>query len=296
MRGFFKFFKSTGKHMLAISNAISVLLVVVYVIFYNSLSGLITSTVFATIYLCTATTIIGMFVTVYIMSVHVKLKRFVDTGEIYTTHNECYAKSACEILKDFMENNVVNKSKIILNDEYYTLLKETRRRANKHILLTNFTKNPEANETGNNYFIDDVDLIKTANIPVYRIVTIHNEEKLSLCKKMVEMAQSNNLRNFYLAYLNVENFGPIPPLIGVDIVDDEVFILNPRKARVSNTEPDGEHVYIKSKEIADTFKKYHHKIWNEISDHNLGYHLYSGNNGVSRNIDFYWDEIAKSFN
>jgi len=144
------------------------------------------------------------------------------------------------------------------------------------------------------YYKDELSFCKrNPNTPVYKIFTIHSKQKLIDCKKLVKEAQHRAIPNLHLAYLNVKKFNNnLPNVIGVDIIGDSIFYMNPKYSRITN-KPGWKTIYIKSQEIADIFSDYHNSLWEEIEkDPNRGLILYDGeNDGISANIKTHWASI-----
>ena len=164
-------------------------------------------------------------------------------------------------------------SKIISSEQkYYEIATESKNKAKDYVYSTYYadhdhnTSKVEAIE----YFKNDLKFCNTnPDVVMRRIMTIHNNYKLDMCKSMIDRMKLSS--NFFLAYLNVPSFnnfrlGKMP--VGMQVFDDEVIIMNPESAR--NVDPFKNHIYVKSKDIAQIYKEYHEELWNAIADDTQG--------------------------
>jgi hypothetical protein len=209
-------------------------------------------------------------------------------------------------------DNLVKKSCLIENiDEYYQHLTNARKRANKKdVYFTSFSTRPYKadNESRREFYKNDIDFIKDKECEVYRLVTVHSHEKLLFLKELVADAVNSKSLKYYLAYLNIKEFSDdkLPEIVGMDIIGNEVIIADFRYARALRENAFEEPIYIESEEIADKFRRYYEKIWDDIkksSDENntpaarrryKGYILYDGlNRRVHENIENIWKEIEE---
>ena len=82
----------------------------------------------------------------------------------------------------------------------------------------------------------------------------------------------------------------MPPIIGMQIIGDNVFLMNLLAARIRNIPSFKSPLYIKSQSIAKFFTDYHEALWKEIGSKKEGVTLYDG--GIE-NDDGYIDEMFK---
>jgi hypothetical protein len=206
-------------------------------------------------------------------------------------------------------DNLVRRSRMINNvDDYYQQLTKAREQAvGKNVYLTNFSTKPYLNDNKyrDEYYSTDIEFIKRNECQVYRIVTVHSLEKLVFLKKLVEDAKNNEPVNYNLAYLDIEEFSnetgdKLPGIIGMDIIENEVIIMDFRYARALRKHDGFERpLYIESEKIADMCRDYYKMIWEDISDETPmskrrynGYKLYNGSTkSVNEGIDNIWKEI-----
>jgi hypothetical protein len=205
--------------------------------------------------------------------------------------------------------NLVRRSHLINDvDEYYQHLKKARENADeKDVFLTNFLTKPYVidNKYREEYYSTNIDFVKYAKCNVYRIVTVHSQEKLKFLKKLVEEAKESNSVKYNLAYLDIEKFSDetgdtLPGIVGMDIIEDKVIFMDFRYARALRKNDRFESpLYIESEGIADICRKYYGMVWNEIIDEtsvsrnrHKGYLLYNGSTRtVHKDIDKIWKEI-----
>jgi len=218
---------------------------------------------------------------------------------------------------EIITNTVIPRKNIVMEsflippnniNQFYEILINLRENAqDRNIRLMNFGLHPfQENNKNNNdnnyirqYFNDELSFYKKdPNASIYKIVSIHTKAKLDEYKKIVNQAKKMSLRNFHLGYLNIKKFDNYPPdIIGVDIISDVVLFMNPLYARITD-ESDYTALYIKSKEISETYRLYHKALWREIEDdEERGLILYGGKNGgISPKIEEYWTRIEKQIN
>ena len=202
------------------------------------------------------------------------------------------------------ENLVIESYIIYKISDYYIRLKKVREDTEDHrsIRLMNFSTLPASRNKS--YTKDEIsvkkyfnkELMFCKNKPesnVYKIVTIHTKEKLEECRNLVNGANKMKLHNFHLAYLNIDKFNnDLPELIGADIIGDEVFLMNPKYARIT-PKSNWAAIYMKSPIIAEKLGEYHHALWEEITD-GRGYILYDGEKDIiNPDIEDYWKKIEK---
>jgi len=202
--------------------------------------------------------------------------------------------------------NIVRESCVITESSmFYEKLIEARERAQNKtsIRLTNFATHPVNRNDKNkdiannnlNYFKNELAFYKNKpDIFVYKIVSIHTREKLKDCKDLVLEAERLKLGNYNLAYLNIEELNyNLPGVIGIDVIGDEVFLMNPEFAR--HTPKSGwVSIHMKSPKFAEIYTSYHNALWREI-DEGRGYILYDGERGgISSKIEEYWKALEKN--
>jgi len=246
-------------------------------------------------------------------NIHVRFQQFLNESqqthaeistEISNVMDNYYcARKKCGRMKELCKHEY----EIINSREYPIKMKTLRENAKSRMYFTNFSENPNNNQQLKTYFADEAHLLLNNSTIVRRIVTIPGNKKLEFCKKMVNTAAQCNCENLHIAYLNLE-CRKTPPIVGVDIIDDHVFIKDPLFARLRSDmnilEP--HNIYINSQDIANEFARYHEKIWEKIvdlnnsshvcSDQDFGYMLYNGENGINANIDSYWSIIESIIN
>jgi len=224
--------------------------------------------------------------------------------------NEKYFDMSIKHMGDCRKiNNIVRKSYMIKNvDEYYQHLKKARENADgKDVYLTHFSTKHYIidNKNRDEYYSTNIDFIKHTRCDVYRIVTVHTQEKLEFLQKLVNDAKKSEAANYYLAYLNIERFSDengdmLPGIVGMDIIENEVIIMDFRYARALKKNDIFENpLYIESEEIADMCRAYYKEIWDEISEETpasrrryKGYVLYNGAlRKPHEDIDTIWKEI-----
>jgi len=200
-------------------------------------------------------------------------------------------------------DNLVKKSHMINNvDEYYQHLTRARENADKKdVILTNFSTKPYeiGNQNRNKYYSTNNSFINRTKCNVYRIVTVHTSEKLSFLKELINDAKKSKSQNYYLAYLDIEKFSDdngdtLPGIIGIDIIENEVIIMDFSYARALRK--NGVFIkplYIESEKIAEICRDYYKKIWEDLSGvtpesrrRYQGHILYNGPTGeVIEDID-----------
>jgi len=222
------------------------------------------------------------------------------------------------ISKKIFIENIPSIGNIIEEKEFYKMLQKAREIVAKKvrdddkkriIYLTNFSKDIlKVEKEQVDYFNAEITYCKNnPNVTIKRIITIRSDGKFNYFKKMVDsVVKDATIQNLHIAYLNT-NFlhylksEPndlkiiIPKLIGSQIHDDEVIIMNPMSARIEATKKDvtlntDKHIFIKNKDIAEIFENYHNILWDKIDNINdpekIGCILYdwdTGNN-VPTNI------------
>ena len=203
-----------------------------------------------------------------------------------------------------IRNNIVEKSCLITSEKsfYDHLTYASKDNKNRIIRLTNFTKKLandgestyEDKKISSEYFNNELERYKNnPNAIIYKIVTIHTQDKLKELKALVKEAREKNVSNFNLAYLNIDKLDShLPGIIGVQILDDEVILLNPRFARAISL-ADNHALYIKSSSIARIFERYHDDLWQEIKLKKRGFILIDIDNGGISDDDSIWDKIEK---
>jgi len=238
------------------------------------------------------------------------LKMSTEKFDEFLNRNEKYFKVTEKHMDDCRKINTIVKKSYMINDvdEYYQQLKKARENADeKEVYLTNFSTKPykRDNKYRDDYYSTNIDFVKNAKCNVYRIVTVHTREKLEFLQKLVDDAIESDSAKYNLAYLDIERFSnetgdTLPGIVGMDIIEDEVIIMDFKFARALKKNDVFENpLYIESERIADMCRKYYEAIWNEISNETLiskrkyqGYVLYNGpTRKVHEDIDNIWKEI-----
>jgi hypothetical protein len=196
------------------------------------------------------------------------------------------------------KENIVTESYVIFDISlFFKKLIKVREsvKDNNAIRLMSFASNPieEKFKDKDNvltYFSNELSFCKEKpDTAVYKIVSIHNKDKLIACKKLLREADKMDIKNFHVAYLNLRKFDNyLPEVIGVDIIGDVVFFMNPEYARITSR-ANWVSLYIKSEKIADIFREYHTALWEEIEgNEERGVILYDGEKGgIIPHIDEY---------
>jgi len=199
-----------------------------------------------------------------------------------------------------IDKNSIVIFKYIDANAFYGYLDRARKEANKNVYLTNYSIIPYKSENKNSYFKKELTYCnslyrKNHEAKIKRIITIHNQEKLTLYRNIIKKMINNDVRNFNMAYLHINNFAETDYLhgvIGIQIIDDEVFIMDPRIARIEQDRPP---ILIQNKQIADFFNEYHTKLWEEIKNSDdpkeRGCILYCGDYGKEKNKSIYENDI-----
>jgi len=231
----------------------------------------------------------------------------IQLGDITYTHDENMTKSN-KIIEHFHTCSV-GRFKLILAEDFFNHLDYARINAKQKLFLTSFsTKIYRANK---NFLNDEVDYCrnKKNTSQVRRIITIHSEMKFILYKNMIENI-GEPVDNLKIAYLDIDNLEDvnIPRIIGLQIIDDEVFIMNPLTARIVNPQryDPNKIIIINDKETSEIFEKYYIELWDEIESSSekdsieykkshigyKGYILYDGEKNYCANPNI-WNEIYK---
>ena len=209
-------------------------------------------------------------------------------------------------------DNLVRRSQMIKNvSDYYQHLTKARENVkDKEVFLTSFSTKPYKidNENRNIYYSTDIEFIKRIECNVYRIVTVHTPEKLSFLKRLVDNAKQSESENYFLAYLDIKKFSDetidiLPGIVGMDIIENEVIIMDYRFARALRRNDNfNSPLYMESEKIADMCRAYYNKIWEDISDETpiskrryQGYVLYNGTTRkVHDDMDNIWKKIESN--
>jgi len=179
-----------------------------------------------------------------------------------------------ELVEKIKASSVIKKSEIIENkDDFYSALESARRTVseNKGIRLMNFEQTiqeQEADDTGR-YDRWEIEFChEREDVQLFEIVSIHTRDKFKECLKLAIEAEWNKLDNFHLAYLHLENFeeGTPPRIIGVQIIDNTVILMNPISGQIGATAK-RETLFMESKEIAEIYSEYYGEVWEEIRAH-----------------------------
>ncbi|MDR1002321.1 MAG: hypothetical protein LBL82_03505 [Oscillospiraceae bacterium] len=293
-------------HILLVINIIGLVITLLISVYNHFASKLLSTEIYLLIYLSASGLTLGITITLCVIDMQRQIKTKEAMPEQKNTKKDVVEQQSSEktssLLSSFpLNENIIMESRIIRSDlEFYQLIDSLRDRAQKRAYSTYYTVTPIHNQRIDvSYFDKDVSFCKShPQVEVRRIITIHSERKFDMCQKMVERFKDGSITNFHLAYLNINNFDEYdyqPPVMGMQIFDDEIIIMNPKVARI--TSPFKPCLYIKSKEIADIFASYHDELWNKIanSDKNdhpkkkLGYILKDGTE--VNNTEAVWDFI-----
>jgi len=153
------------------------------------------------------------------------------------------------------------------------------------IRLTNYANTIIEENDAKNYFENEIKFCNDKNsVQVFKIISIHTKKKFKQCKKLVDDAMTFQLTNFHLAYININEFNNdrLPKIIGAQIIEDEVILMDPSFARIDHGSLDRNPIFIKSSIIADMYFNYHEQLWSEIAKYHAnpdGYKNYDGYSG-----------------
>jgi hypothetical protein len=248
-----------------------------------------------------------------------------DTQELTTKLNDLTVQlekslEHCKYLTNHIEDcprysgqNIVEKSVLLSENDFFKYLDKARNQDsdNVEIRLTNFARSIEAQKKIENgakkYYEDEINFCynKINKIKLYRIVSIHTKDKFKDCIKLAKEAWEKKLPNYNLAYLHIDDFNEkLPKITGVQIINDEVILMDPIVARISNTKF-REPIFIKSKKIADIYSDYYTELWEEIAVYHrqwpnnnannkgyIGHILYTEDNMIAQ--DSVWKEINEN--
>jgi len=163
------------------------------------------------------------------------------------------------------------------------------------IRLTNYADTISEEKDAKNYFENEIKFCNDkSSVQVFKIVSIHTAKKFRQCKKLVDDAIASKLQNFHLAYLNIKEFdnNNLPKIIGVQIIEDEVILMDPSFARIDLGNNDKNPLFIKSSKIAEIYFNYHDQLWSEIAEYHANQSNYENNDGYSGYI-LYDGEVEK---
>ena len=224
-----------------------------------------------------------------------------------------------DIIKKIISLSLIREVKLLNNrKEFFNELERERMQASDaKIYLMNFTrtiqeqmievKAKEYYEKEFKYCSDK----ENDNVKIYRIVSIHTRKKFKECWNMANNANEAELKNFNLAYVNVANFdndNVLPRIIGVQIINDVVILMDPCTARIDSPQHENS-MFIRSKEIAEKYISYYETLWDEIKEYDrelhtetpeienkrgyTGFILYSGERDERKRIleHKYWRKI-----
>jgi len=212
-----------------------------------------------------------------------QLKGNLENCEKLTTHIENCPRN--------IDHNMIEKSYLMSKSEFFNYLKkareQTQTREHTEIRLMNFTKSitKQKNEieSAEQYYKNEIDFYydNRDKVTVYRIISIHTKEKFCDFMRLAKEALDKELPNYNLAYLDIDNFNEkLPKITGVQLIgEDELILMDPTQARISSTnflEP----IFIKNKEIAEKYRDYYVKLWDEIT----AYHRLWLKEGQNKNI------------
>jgi len=100
---------------------------------------------------------------------------------------------------------------------------------------------------------------------------IASSEKLEWCKELIE--KTRDIRKIDFAYIRIDNIEvtpPTPPVLSVQVIDDdEVFLLHPNYSYMST--PFHPCIYIKSVAAAKIFSDYYLQIWEKAARNQLDF-------------------------
>jgi hypothetical protein len=201
----------------------------------------------------------------------------------------------------------VGRFKLILAENFFNYLDHARLNATRRVFLTSFST--RVYRPNKDFLNEEIDYCRKFKAQVRRIITIHSEEKLNIYKSMIERI-TKPVDNLKIAYLQIDEFddAKLPGIIGVQIIDKEVFIMNPMTARIKNPLKNDPNklIIINDEDAAEIFEAYYEKLWNEIESSSekgcidfkkdyigyKGYILYDGEKNYSANNTI-WTEIYK---
>ena len=217
-------------------------------------------------------------------------------------------------IKDRMKtcsNLVIRKMKT--EEEYILKYEQSRSKDNsdnKSYFLTSFSIYPSdltsmevaTGKGGDKYIENELIFCQESgefNAHIKRIISIHSTVKFYVTRKIIEKASdkkdlTNNLQIAYLNLKNYEGLSFVPEVIGAQVFYDELYLMNPEFACISQHDNTKLPFLIKSLELASVFEEYYENILHEISQSNdpqqLGVILYNG--GIAHTIEEKtWEKI-----
>jgi hypothetical protein len=176
-------------------------------------------------------------------------------------------KASDEIVSYLKQSS--GKVKITESRRFFAELDYARKNASKRVLLTSFSKQiyrSNSNESNIDSLKKEINQCRESSYPCKKIITLHTKEKFEAYKNVIENIKEPV--DWKVAYLEIHKIedAKLPRIIGFQIIDDTVIIMDPLVARVTNPEKnDGcKIIVINSEEAADVFEKYYNKLWEQI--------------------------------
>jgi hypothetical protein len=208
--------------------------------------------------------------TLYIISVCLEeMKHIEDSKTNQTQLKEKIEDVEKNLLKELVKVNQTQAEVIISSNKFYEKLNRIRNRAKKSVLLVNLDPMPPdvyGEDVRKEYFDSTIDFAAThPHITVKRIMSLPTNDKIKWAEELVE--NSKNLNNLHLAYFRIDdirNYSPIPPLLSLQIIDEEeMLLLNPNYSYMPMAFKNC--MYLKdSKVVKEIFFEYYNKIWELI--------------------------------
>jgi hypothetical protein len=200
-----------------------------------------------------------------------------DLAHSLTQNNNSLSDSLKKVTDDLIASNeIVNylrqssdKIRIIESRQFFTELDYARKNASKRVLLTSFSKKiyrSNSNKSNNDSLEKEINQCRESSYPCKKIITLHTKEKFETYKNVIE-----NIKEpvaWKVAYLDINKIedAKLPRIIGFQIIDDTVIIMDPLVACVTDPEKNNDYkiMVINNKDAADVFEKYYEKLWEQI--------------------------------
>jgi len=210
-------------------------------------------------------------------------KHIINLGILTNSHSDglaAYRQTADKIIERIGKKCEKIRSRILNNhNEYYASLIDALKRIEVkregEIRLTHYIDKVDSDsnvEIAKNYPKKELEIcakLRDSDVNIYKIVTIHNNEKLKKCRDLYDKIINSRLPNYRLAYLDIDPFdtGKLPGVIGVQVIGDEVILIPPETARLSREDGIIHSMYVNCSEFAKNFSTYHLKLWTEIVEY-----------------------------
>ena len=220
--------------------------------------------------------------------------------------NLAQSESIANYLDDYKSTKTFRlDSKTLLYDRLLEARVKSQKKGGGIIYVTNFLIKLET--TSLDYYRKEIEYCQNyPDVIVKKIITVHDQTKFDIYKRIVEEASSKGITNLHLAYLHIQKFDLTqqPGIMGVQVLNEKkVILMDPRVARLTDLQPQWMPLVINGEYIPEVCTAYHEFLWDQIRHSQVNEHgciLYDGGQNISPGFqqatDEEWKQIERQMN